>query len=171
MLNALKSKDERIENLEKRIEEIERNFNKKLKRIDESFNVMINVINKMEKENKELKKDRDALIQKHKEILKDVEVPNKLKKDVYDKFVNPVKSEIKDTSDLIQLIVKDGIQTDVPLDQLYELVVRNGKIRLDVAARRLNAHPARVEEWSKVLKKRGLLDVIEKDGIIELVKS
>lgn len=171
MLNSLKSKDERIENLEKRIEEIERNFNKKLKRIDESFNLMINVINKMEKENRELKKDKDALIQKHKEILKGVEVPNKLKKEVYDKLVNPMKSEIRDTSDLIQLIVKDGMQTDVPLDQLYELVIRNGKIRLDVAARRLNAHPARVEEWAKALKKKGLLDIVENYGITELVKS
>jgi type IV secretory pathway VirB4 component len=172
MLNALKSRDERMEELEKRLDEMERNFNKKLKQVSDSFSVMINVINKMEHENKELKKEKDALIQKHKELLKNVEVPNVLKREVYDKFVNPVKSEIKDTSDLIQLIVKDGvIKDDVPLDQLFELVVRNGKMQLDAAARRLNAHPARVGEWAKMLKKKGLIDIVESDGKIELVKK
>lgn len=172
MLKSLKGKDERIDDLEKKLDHVERNFNRKLKQIDESFNVIINVVNKMEKDNKELKKDRDLLINKQKEILKDTEVPNRLKKDVFDKLVDPVKGEIKDTSNLIQLIVRDDIvKDDVPLDELFEMILRNGKIKLDVAARRLNAHPVRVEEWAKILKKRGLIEIDNSGSTIELVKK
>ncbi|MEM7819459.1 MAG: hypothetical protein QXD48_01380 [Candidatus Aenigmatarchaeota archaeon] len=174
MLDIFETKDEKFKKLEKRIDDLERRIYKNFKQIDNSFKTMINILNKLEKENAELKKDRDILIEKHKELLKNIPVPkNRLEKEVYEKFVKPVKAKIKENMDLVQLVVKEEILKDenIPLDQLFELVVRNGKINSDVAARKLNVHPARVEEWAKILKERGLIDINYHDNKIELRKK
>ena len=45
------------------------------------------------------------------------------------------------------------------IDELFELVMRNGKIKLNTAARRLGVKKNQVEEWAKILEEHGLIDI------------
>ncbi len=64
------SKDERLEKLEKRINEMERNINKRFNDMESSFRLFKNVLKRMQSEKSSLEKDRDFLIEKQKEALR-----------------------------------------------------------------------------------------------------
>ncbi len=190
--------------LEKRLEKLEKEFRKKIEndkkmfeQMNTSFKLFKDVIEKMHRENEELKKDRDFLVEKHKELVRKIptkrledEVKEMTKKyedvkheEIFDEknkgkiikvvdgkkkslkhIIKPikerVKNEIKENKEIIKEIIsepKKSVKT--PIDELFELVLKKGKIRISEAARIFGVHELQIEEWAKILEEHGLIEI------------
>ena len=101
------SKDEHVKKLERGIENLEKKMNRNFMRINDSLQTITDVITKMQEENKGLKKDRDFLIEKHKEIMRSVETESRLVKEMKEKLVEPARKELKEDVELFRTAVGD----------------------------------------------------------------
>jgi hypothetical protein len=68
-MDILLSKDEKIGKLEKRIALLERKVDRKFERGEENFEFFKSLVAKMQKENVQLKKDRDYLLGSYSKLL------------------------------------------------------------------------------------------------------
>jgi hypothetical protein len=132
------SKDQRIVELEKKVAQME-----------QSFAAFRSVIEKMQNENADIRRDRDFLMERYKNVLRQLEKP-----------LMPVKDAITDTSDLVRDIMLEGLSVDEKsIDDLFELVMRNRKIKTKKAVTVLKLSEDRVRSLAEKLKKQGLIDV------------
>ncbi len=46
-----------------------------------------------------------------------------------------------------------------PIDELFEIVMRVGRIKLGTAAKKFGAKKQQVEEWAKILEEHGLIEI------------
>lgn len=69
--------------------------------------------------------------------------------------VGPKQEEKKERR--IVTIKEASVKT--PVDDLYDAIVKFGKIRLDVAAKKFRVPESRVEEWGKILEENGLIEI------------
>lgn len=152
------TKDEKIRNLEKRIEAMERRINRNFMRVNDSLQTVTDVITRLEKENGELKKDRDFLVEKHRELLRSVESESRLVKEMKEKIIGPAREGIRQDIELLKDVVKDGIARN-RRDELFDMVMKSGSIKIREAARKLNVHDLQIETWARDLEKAGLLDI------------
>ena len=147
---------------------------KRMEHIDASFNVFRDALIKIQNENVQLSKNRDFLLEKHKEMLKKSVSKERLAQEINEKLVNPIRNEISENAELIKKLTSMDEQgagvTKTVLDDLFTLVVENGKITSKDAAQRLGAHEFQVEEWARTLEDHGLIDV-EKIGSITYLKK
>lgn len=152
------TKDEEIRRLEKRLENMEKRVNRNFLRVNDSLQTVTDVITRMQQENKELKKDRDFLVEKHKEIMRSMETESRLIKEMKERFVAPARNELKEDIDLLKQAVKEGFRHSKK-DELFDMVMKDGKVRIREAARRFSVHEAQIETWAKDLEKAGLIEV------------
>ncbi|MFC2143578.1 hypothetical protein ACFLQN_04225 [Candidatus Aenigmatarchaeota archaeon] len=160
---------------ERRLDELER----KLADIDSAFQVFRDVLIKIQNENVMLRKNRDFLIKKQKQLVKFPIQKDKLTKDIQEKLVEPLKNEFKEDSKLIKKLVslKDDEKNKYKksgtehLDELFLMVMDNDSVTLKEAASHFNAHEYQVEEWAKILEDHGLIELIKNNGITELRKN
>ncbi len=164
------SKDEQIKKLEKNIENLEKKMNRNFMRMNDSLQTITDVITQMQQENKSLKKDRDFLIEKHKEIMRSVETESRLIKEMKQKFIEPARKELKEDVELLKTAVGEGFKHGKK-EELFDMVIKSGKIKLKEAARKLNVHEMQIETWAKDMENSGLIDVFESGKDTELRKK
>ncbi len=193
MFSKKPRKEDKIRELEKRIEELEKQLDKdvdelkrrtkeEIKDLGESFRTLQNVLKKVQKERDDMENDRDFLIAKHKELIRNIPVDtSKLKKDLREKLLVPLHRKVMENAELVQkaaledLVPKeekkdfagqvknavlDGAEkAKTPIDDLFELVMKEGKVKIPDAARKFGVFEAQIEEWSKILESHGLIDI------------
>ncbi|MBI2578607.1 MAG: hypothetical protein HYW26_02750 [Candidatus Aenigmarchaeota archaeon] len=153
---------------EKKIARLEREMNRRMQRMEESFSIMKDTIIKLKKENIELKSDRDFLLERYKDILR--KLPS-ISEPVKESIVKPAKQIIIDNAKFFERVAKEGIVSNekviadlkkdykAPLDELFDLVMKNKKVKLKDAAKKFGVHEGLVEQWARVLQDYELIDV------------
>ena len=101
------SKDEKIEKLEKRLNSLEKSTERRLDRSDESFRFFKTVIMQMQKENTQLKKDRDYLFTSYKNLLD--RLYDSALSDELRNLIEPMKKRLKDNFNFVQQVAKEGL--------------------------------------------------------------
>jgi hypothetical protein len=141
------SKDQRIDELEKR-----------MKQMEQSFISFRTVVEKMQGENAEIRRDRDFLMERYKDVLRRLEKP-----------LLPLKAEINNTTSLVRDIMLEGVSEEKGLDDLFELVMKSGRIKTKKAAAALKLSEDRVRFLAERLKRQNLIDA--DSGLTELRKK
>ncbi|MBS3051379.1 MAG: hypothetical protein J4400_04475 [Candidatus Aenigmarchaeota archaeon] len=176
------SKDDKVNRLKKDVHDMERRVESSLQKMNETIKTLNDIILRLQRENVQLRSERDFLVERHKKMLKRVPVPD-LAAEINEKLVKPAAGKIRENAEFVQLLAKEGFVElkdqgpkrqavardpvselkstiiDVSsrshgksIDSLFEIVSRAGKIRADDAARRLNVHEVQIEEWAKILE-------------------
>lgn len=168
-MGLLKSDAEEVAELKKRIDQLDRKMDLKLRQINASFLTLRDILVKMREEKKELEKEKSAieerlsrLVAKHETLAQPA--PGRLAQDVVDKLVKPVKAEMKENIELVRQIAREvtapaEADEQMPMDRLYDMVMRRGKVKVSDAAKEFNVHEAQIEEWAKMLETNGLIDI------------
>lgn len=89
------------------------------------------------------------------------------------KKIQKNREQIKDVAKELKKQIEDMPKPNYgkTIDSLFELVNKNGSIRVDDAARKLNVHEVQVEEWGKILEDHELITTKKGTfGKIELIK-
>ena len=192
------SKDDKVGRLEKDIREMERKVEQNLQKMNETVKSLNDIILRLQRENVQLRSERDFLVERHKKMLKRVPVPD-LAFEINEKLVKPASGKIKENVDFVQLLAKEGFvelkeQKEKPakknpidelkdtiidvssrshgktIDSLFEMISKTGKIRADDAARKLGVHEVQIEEWAKILEEHEMASVKKTLGKIEISK-
>ena len=175
------TKDGRIKRLEKDVHDMDRRMENSLQKMNETIKTLNEIILRLQRENVQLRSERDFLVERHKKMLRRVPVPD-LAMEINEKFVKPTAGKIKENAEFVQLLAKEGFVEsketkpskakgkdpvqelketiiDVSsrnygksIDSLFEIVSKAGRIRADEAARKLNVHEVQIEEWAKILE-------------------
>lgn len=151
------SRNEEIRRLEKKIENLEKRTGRNFVRLNDSLNTVTDVIIRLEKENSELKKDRDFLLEKQKELLRSVETENRLIKEMREKFIEPAREGLRQDIELVKQAISDDYKSKK--DELLDMVMRQGRIKVKEAARKLNVHNVQIETWAQDFEKAGLVQL------------
>lgn len=160
--------EEKIRRLEKRIERLERANNKNFQQVELAFSAFREVLLKMQVDNEALRKDRDFLLQQYKMELKKIPAPS-LREDIKKTLVDETGKKVKENFDLLRAVASEGL-VEPRMDELFEIVFMNGKIKSSDAARQMNVHERQVEEWAKLLEARSLIEVQPFKGQLVLRK-
>jgi len=149
---------------EKRIKQLENEWNSRLEYMEQSFRTFREIIRKMQRENEELKKDRKIIMEQQKELIRKISLSkNRLAKDVKT-FLNPevesepvkpiktLKEKFFDNVSLIKTISRDK-----SIDNLYEMIMKKGSVKINDAAHKMNVHRIQIEEWAKNLEDNNLI--------------
>ena len=190
-------KEDKVKELEKRIEELENQLDQDVKELKQrtkeqirdlgqSFKMLKDVMSKVEKEKNELETDRNFLIEKHKELIRNIPIDkSRLKKDIRERLLMPLHRRLKENVELVQkaatedLVQGEKIETDkkdfvgdvknavmegesetkTPIDDLFELVMKDGRVKITDAAKKFGVFEARIEEWAKILENHGLIEI------------
>lgn len=163
------AKDEQVKRLERKMENLEKRANRNFLRLNDSLRTIADVITKMQEENKQLKKDRDFLVEKHKEIMRSVETESRLIKEMKERFVAPTKREFSEDLELIKQTVKEGL-IHSKKDELFDMVMKEGRVKVKEAARQFNVHQVQIETWAEDLEKAGLIEIFDGGNYTELRK-
>lgn len=171
-----------------------------LRKMNDTIKSLNDIILRLQRENVQLRSERDFLVERHKKMLKRVPVPD-LAGEINEKLVKPAAGKIKEEAEFVQLLAKEGFvelkepkkpalsETDPikelketiidvskknygkTIDALFELVSKSGKLRSNEAARKLGVHEVQIEEWAKILEEHELVAVKKTPlGKIELSK-
>lgn len=198
------TKDEKVEHLERKINEMERRMEFNINKMNQTVVTLREIILRLQRDNTQLRSERDFLIERHKKMLKRVPVPD-LALEINEKLVKPTANKIRENVDFVQLVAKDGFMEIRPerrkkpqeekdpsvsakdlkehieddpkpsygksIDNFFELVSKNGKVRADEAARKLNVHHIQIEEWAKILESHDLVSIKKNPmGKMEIIK-
>lgn len=130
-------KDERIKELEKRIEELEKqvdteieDLRKKTKEqirdLGASLRTLETVMKKIQDERNEIEKDRDFLLEKHKELIRQIPVDRtRLKRDIREKLLMPLHRTVKENAELIKDVAVEGLEKNEEKPSLKKMVVKD----------------------------------------------
>ncbi len=165
-MDIILTKDQKLEKLEKKLRELEHKIDKNFLRTNESFDTFRKVIIHLQRENAELKRDRDFLLEKYKDVLRKIELP--------DSLIQPVKQTINENAGFLKDIIVEGLEPSTKkknIDDLFELVMKNKKIALKSAANKLGTTEKTALYWALKLQRQGLINVNDKLGKPELSKS
>ncbi|MCX6815972.1 MAG: hypothetical protein NT120_03925 [Candidatus Aenigmarchaeota archaeon] len=150
------TKDEKIEALEKRIQALERRTDRNIATLNESFLTFQDVIIGMQKENTEIKKDRDFLLERYKEVIRRIDEKTNISRGIF----APVKNEIKESANLIRDIVLEDLDPERKnIDDLFELVMKSRKMDIKSAARKLAISEEQTKIWADKLQNKGLIKI------------
>jgi ribulose bisphosphate carboxylase small subunit len=181
----LRSLEERIDKLKGRIDQeisaTEFKLKGDLKEINESFSTLKDVIMRLHKEKEVTEKDRQFLMEKHKEFIRKIPVDkNKLQKEIEEKLVNPRGKTIraiskkeentegvnlpeipaaKERNPVKYETYKDDESGKTQIDELFEMVMEKGSVKIKEAAIKFKVHEAQIEEWAKILQEHGLIEI------------
>src|SRR3989344_8530635 len=101
------SKDDKVGRLEKDIREMERKVEQNLQRMNETVKTLNDIILRLQRENVQLRSERDFLVERHKKMLKRVPVPD-LAAEINEKLVKPAAGKIRENAEFVQLLAKEG---------------------------------------------------------------
>lgn len=101
------TKNEKIEKLDKKVYDIEKRMEQNFGRMNETIRTLNEIILKLQTENTRLRSEKDFLIERHKKMLKRIPVPD-LAGEIRERLVKPAAGMIKENSDFIQLLAKEG---------------------------------------------------------------
>lgn len=197
------TKDEKMDKLERKIFYMEKRMDENIQKMNQTITTLREIILRLQRDNTQLRSERDFLVERHKKMLKRVPVPD-LATEIHEKLVKPAVGKIKENADFVQILMKEGFVEihpekkraktgkdptiaaknlkdsimDAPktnygrtIDALFELVSKDGKIRVDEAARKLNVHQIQIEEWAKILESHDLVTLKKTHiGKSEIVK-
>src|SRR3989338_8946753 len=198
------TKDEKVEHLDRKINDMERRMEFNINKMNQTVVTLREIILRLQRDNTQLRSERDFLIERHKKMLRRVPVPD-LALEINERLVKPATNKIKDNIDFVQLVAKDGFMEIRPdrrkkpreeknpsvsakdlkehieydpkpsygksRDIFFELVSKNGRMRADEAARKLNVHHIQIEEWAKILESHDLVSIKKNPmGKLEIIK-
>ena len=158
--------EDRIKKLEKRIDSLEKGTKKILLEMNESLITVTDVITKLQKENKEMKEEKN--LNKKKEIL--ISAKRHIEDEIKDlgpgigirETVRPLKDVIMENYEFIQNVAREGLQPS--MNGLLRLVEKEGEISPRAAAAKLKVHELQIEKWSSTLKQEKLITIAEKNN-------
>jgi hypothetical protein len=174
--------------MERKIADLEKKLDYNIGRMNESIATLNEIILHMESENKRLRDEKSFLIERHKKMLKRVNVPD-LSYEIKERLVKPAADTVKENMNIVRLVAKEGFveikdpaappmnirknpakelknyviggekkDSGKSIDNLYE-IVSNGPVRSDEAARRMNVHEVQIAEWAKILEENDLITI------------
>ena len=101
------SKDDKVNRLKKDVHDMERRVESSLQKMNETIKTLNDIILRLQRENVQLRSERDFLIERHKKMLKRVPVPD-LAVEINERLVKPTIDRIKENVDFVQLVAKEG---------------------------------------------------------------
>src|SRR3990167_5845642 len=101
------SKDDKVNRLKKDVHDMERRVESSLQKMNETIKTLNDIILRLQRENVQLRSERDFLVERHKKMLKRVPVPD-LAAEINEKLVKPAAGKIKENVDFVQLLAKEG---------------------------------------------------------------
>lgn len=152
--------DDRIKDMEKRLEDTEKKMKSLIAYIDDSFSMVTDVINKMEKDNASLRTQKEKLEEKKEALVKELEEMKKIRL-----TAKPAKKIIADNLDFFKEVAREGIaEPGATMYGLLRLVEKEKDISTAQAARRLGVHPVQIEEWAERLQGEESLVMVKRKG-------
>lgn len=143
---------------------------KKLEKFDNSFGLLKDMLEEFRNENQELRKDRQFLLEKLKNLIINSEQNKKMaepeeeeetykeeshKKDLVS--ANNPEEDVHRSEKEKKAHLEKSIET--PLDRLLELVMKNDKINFSQAAKIFHVKDKQIEEWAQILEDHGLVEI------------
>ncbi len=175
------AKDELLERKMKRLEE---KTDRKLGRVDESFSLMKKVLVELRKENDELRRDRQFLLDKLKNMLMELEkqkrqiqiaqmaVENEKESLAMNEKFYQTKLKQKAPEEEYEIVLEEKGKSktegksrhveqtvETPLDELLELIINNGSVKIIDAAKTFNVKEKQIEEWARILEEHDLIEI------------
>jgi|GEM_PF-6705373 len=150
-MDILVGRDEKIRRLERAIKDLEKKTEKNFENIGHSFDTFKSVVLKLQEENEGLKKDRDFLLEKYKEVVR--------------QLGSPVKDALEENAK----VFRDALLEDIGgknIDDLFELIMKSKRLSAIAAARKLEVAEDTVKTWAARLEKKGLID-FDKQGVMK----
>ncbi len=145
--------EDKIKKLEKRVDAIEKQINRTLTSVHEAFGTITDVITKLQEENAALKKGKDVIVAKQKQIasqIKDIGI----KRDIKMNIMEPVKNIVAENFEFVQEVAKEGVSEKPSMQHLLDLVEKEGEIKVRDAAAKMKVHEVQIEHWANMLKDR-----------------
>ncbi len=175
--------------LDNDVKELKEKTKEQIKDIGASFRMLKEVMERMQDDKSELERDRNFLIEKHKELIRYIPVDrSRLKRDIREKLLMPLRRQVKENTELIRDAALEGLtresegakpaekvkkgdyfesiktavvgdETKTPIDEMFELVMKQNSLRVADAARKFGVTEAQIEEWAKILEGHGLVEM------------
>ncbi len=155
------TKDEKIENLERRIYNMEKKLESNMRNIDDTVSTLNKIILKLQVENTRLRSERDFLVERHKKMLKRVPVPD-LAAEINERLVKPAVDKIRENAEFVGLVAKEDFVEVHPRTEKKEVVHERRKN----VAKELKKH---IEETPKPNHGKtidGLFELVSKSGCL-----
>lgn len=117
--DKIKELEERIEELDKQVDEeingLRKRTKEQIRDLGESLRTLENVMKKIQDERNEMEKDRNFLIEKHKELIRAIPIDrSRLKKDIREKLLMPLHRTVKENVELIKNVAVEGLEQGSP---------------------------------------------------------
>lgn len=154
------TKNEKMEKLEKKVLDTEKRVEQNLNRMNGTIVTLKEIIIHLQRENTQLRSERDFLVERHKKMLRRVPVPD-LAKEVNERLVKPAVGKIKENAEFVQLLAKEGF---VEIKDPEE--IKEEKKRYKNPAKEIKEHimEAPKPNYGKTID--GLFDIVSKAGKI-----
>lgn len=158
-----------VKDLERRINELEKYAGKNIEAMNKFASSVNTALNNIAKENSELKKENNALktrpAESRQDGISDVEEQDLPEEEILDEAVEEELADktVKEKSVKKAKKKSDDRETskkvETPMDVLYDLVNKKGRVRVDDVAKSLKATSKQVEEWARILEKHDLVEL------------
>jgi len=154
---------------------LERKMERDNQRLEDYFKTNMEIIKKVHREKRDIEKEHYLMIEKYKELIR--KLPGQA-------VATAVKNEAKETFDLIKAVASEGLveenkkeikkekqinTKEIPepefkpkqasIDELFEMVVRNGKVKKSDAERAFGVHITQIDEWANILSNHELIEI------------
>ncbi len=160
-------KQKEINELKMQLDSLDKKIGKNFQELNEAFNEITSHFNKIREERRSLLNEKIETENTLEKLTENEKMPIKFHKQEIQKAPMESESKYKDKDRKSQMegketrIIKhDGIEgISTPLDRLYELVMKNGKIKVSDAAKKFSVSEKQIDEWAQILESRGLIVV------------
>jgi predicted nuclease with TOPRIM domain len=155
-MDIILTKNERMEKLEKRLRDLEMKMDRGFSRTSESFETFKDFLQRLQNENAELKKDRDFLLGKYKELVQGMG--------------SHLSGKLRQAASENTKLIKDLVLEDMDImpekkgaGDLLGMIIKKKKLTAKSASKELGVRESKVKLWALRLKSRGLIDVNENE--------
>lgn len=143
--------------IERRLGEVQSGADKRIGSIEQSLTILKDVLAELRKENEDLRKDRQFFLDKLSTMIAEKQ---RQKEEMPETYKQEEEEEI-------QAAAKTGTYTDhhneksvkTSLDQLLELIMEKGSLKMSEASKKLRVKDKQIEEWAHVLEEHGLIEI------------
>ncbi len=153
--------DDRVKKLEKRVDEMEKNMSKTLMGINDAFTTITDVITKLQQENESLKKEKNIILSRQKQIAKGIKETG-IKRDIKSSIIEPVKSAVAENFEFIREVAREDFAEKPGIKKLLDLVENEKETSFRDAAEKMGVHELQIGHWASRLKDQKLITVAEK---------
>ncbi len=140
-------------NLERRLEQIEQYLEKRIMVTEQTVTLIKELFDELKKDNEALRRERTLILEKLSSSSMGMNDPRRGEEEEVEEIALTEKRPMSTFTDSN----KSNVNTS--LDQLLDMIMEKGSLKISDAAKRLKMKDKQVEEWGKILEEHGLIEI------------